>query len=230
MIQEDSDHFYNLEEKLDIYKGLFFKIAFNDIRHSPIDKGQAWLRQYGLVKNLNGKAVILNSIYKKRFCSPELIQQYKQESSRPKPMIFLCHAKEDNEYARLLHEKLKDADLNPWLDEINILPGQNWDYEIQHAMKKADFALIILSELSVKKRGYINKEIKWALDRQSEKQNGDIFLIPVKIESCDLPDNLSNFQAVNLEVDEFEQIIISLNFQIKKQGFDMQPAITIINK
>jgi len=46
LIQADSDHFYNLEEKLDIYKSLFFKIAFNDVRHNAIDKGQAWLRQY----------------------------------------------------------------------------------------------------------------------------------------------------------------------------------------
>ncbi|CAN2042547.1 hypothetical protein GMMP15_850023 [Candidatus Magnetomoraceae bacterium gMMP-15] len=59
------------------------------------------------------------------------------------PLIFLCHAKEDVITVRNLHEKLKHAGFNPWLDKVNILPGQDWNYQFQ-------------------------KEIIWALERQTE--------------------------------------------------------------
>jgi hypothetical protein len=114
------------------------------------------------------------------------------------PLIFLCHAKEDAEQVRNLYENLKTSGLNPWMDEKDILPGQDWDYEIKQAIKRTNFAIVCLSERSVRKRGYVNKEIIWALDRQDEMLQGDIFLIPVKLESCDLPDRLSHCQAVNV--------------------------------
>jgi CBS domain containing-hemolysin-like protein len=41
-------------------------------------------------------------------------------------------------------------------------------------MVQTDFVLICLSKTSVQKRGYVNKEIKWALDRQDEMLPGDI--------------------------------------------------------
>jgi len=207
---------------------LFFEIALTKVEYDAYDDEQSWLEQYGLIKNLDDNAVVSNPIYKKLFCSSKEIQQNNIVKSKPKPLIFLCYAREDVKRVEVVYERLKRANFNPWMDTRNILPGQNWDYEIKQAMKKANFALVFISSLSNEKRGYINKEIKWALDRQSEKLNGDIFLIPVQIESCDLPENLSNFQAVNLELEEFEQIMISLNFQIKKQGFDTEPAITII--
>lgn len=113
------------------------------------------------------------------------------------PLIFICYAKEDTEAARKLYKRLKQEGFNPWLDEVDILPGQIWDFEINRNMKSADFILICLSKCSTSKRGYLNKEINLALDRFKEMPEEDIFLIPMKLEECDLPDRLSRFQAVN---------------------------------
>ena len=126
-------------------------------------------------------------------------------------------------FCRSLYHRLKQENLTPWLDEIDIFPGQNWDIEIQRAIKKTDFALICLSSISVQKKGYLHKEIKWALDRQSEMPEGDIFVIPVKIEPCKLEDRLSGIHSVDLfEASGFEKLIQSIRYQVQKNGKEVK--------
>jgi hypothetical protein len=141
------------------------------------------------------------------------------ETSGKKPLIFLCHAKEDSDAVRNLYNRLKKDGFNPWMDEADILPGQNWDYEIKKAIKRTDFVLICLSNLSVRKRGYLNKEILWALNRQDEMLLGDIFMIPVKLEKCELPDRLSEHQSVDIfDPDGFEKLFQALRHQLGQKG------------
>ena len=202
LLKEDKAHFDNLYEKALLYKETFINLYYQDIDYDPNDRAQAWLKQYGLIKELNEKAIIANPIYKKRFATiskQKMLNKahHDMKSNENKPLIFLCHAKEDIQFVRSLYHRLKHKNLLPWLDEIDILPGQNWDIEIQRAIKKTDFALICLSSISVKKKGYLNKEIKWALDRQSEMPEGNIFVIPVKIEPCKLEHRLSDIHSVD---------------------------------
>ena len=139
----------------------------------------------------------------------------KNETTKDSCLIFLCHADEDKKHVRELYQKLKEANYLPWLDEIHILPGQDWDYEIKQALKKSTFILICLSDTSVVKRGYLNKEIKWALERQDEMLTGDIFIIPVKLTPCELPYALENIQSVDLfKPNGFARLQQAIDFQL----------------
>ena len=136
--------------------------------------------------------------------------------------IFLCHAKEDSKDVKELYRNLQKAGFNPWMDEIDILPGQDWNYEIQNAIKKSDFIIICLSNFSVNKSGYVNREIKWALDRYDEMQHGSIFLIPVRLEECSLPDHLSVVQCSDIFKDEgFERLVSAIKYQLSKKGIQL---------
>jgi hypothetical protein len=138
----------------------------------------------------------------------------KKHQSHDQPFIFLCHAKEDIQDVRQTYDTLKKANLNPWLDEINLLAGQDWNLEIQKAIDKTDYILIFLSKQSVKKTGYLNKEIKWSLEKQDEQPEGGICIIPVRLDECDLPYSLKTLQAVDLfEPDGLEKLIHSLKHQ-----------------
>jgi hypothetical protein len=228
LLMENNAHFDNLYEKALLYKESFLNIYHQDIDYDPYDMGQSWLKQYGLIKEMNGKAIIANPVYKKFFA--RISKQHFSETVQPKmdgnenkPLIFLCHAKEDIQFVRSLYHRLKQENLTPWLDEIDIFPGQNWDIEIQRAIMKTDFALICLSSISVQKKGYLHKEIKWALDRQSEMPEGDIFVIPVKIEPCKLEDRLSGIHSVDLfEASGFEKLIQSIRYQVQKNGKEVK--------
>jgi len=89
--------------------------------------------------------------------------------------IFLAHASEDKEYVRRLYKELKDNGLEPWLDEVNLLPGVRWDDEIKEAIKKSRFFLACLSKHSVSKNGYVQKELRTALAELEQKSFNSIY-------------------------------------------------------
>jgi hypothetical protein len=107
-----------------------------------------------------------------------------------KPRIFLCYAKEDKPRVKELYHQPKAAGYHPWLDEEDLLPGQDWELEVRHAIRGSDFFLACLSEKSVDKRGYVQKELKLGLDELDRMPEGNIYLIPVRLERCQVPERL----------------------------------------
>jgi TIR domain len=127
-----------------------------------------------------------------------------------RPLVFLCHASEDKPTVRSYHSRLIDAGFDAWLDEDKILPGQDWDLEIGRALKKSSSVIVFLSRHS-QKRGYLQKEILRALDEAEQQPEGAIFLIPAKMEPCEVPDRLSRLHWVDLQAEQgFERLCRSL--------------------
>lgn len=125
--------------------------------------------------------------------------------ARPAPAgalrVFLCHASEDKPFVRTLARRLREDGFAPWLDEEQVLPGQEWRLQIEKTVQETDVFLVCLSARSVTKRGYLNREIVTALDIADEQPEGAIFIIPVRLEPCSVPDRLSRWQWVNLYED-----------------------------
>ena len=82
----------------------------------------------------------------------------------------------------------QERGLDPWLDEVDLLPGQIWKEEIPKAIRKAKIFLACLSTRSVKKVGYIQNEFRLALSAFGERPPGSIFLIPARLDDCEVPD------------------------------------------
>lgn len=112
--------------------------------------------------------------------------------------VFLCHASGDKPRVRNLHRRLLNDGYQPWLDEIDLLPGQDWQIEIPNAVRESHVVLVCLSQKSVTKEGYVQKEIKFALDVADEKPEGVIFIIPTRFEKCDSPRRLAHLHRVDL--------------------------------
>lgn len=139
--------------------------------------------------------------------------------SQRKLKVFLCHSSEDRAIVKELYDRLcNEESIDPWLDKENLLPGENWDIEIKRAVKEADIVLVCLSQNSISKEGYVQKEIRYALDIADEKPENTIFIIPVKIEECEIPVRLSRLQWVNyFEKDAYEKLLKS--FQKRFENF-----------
>lgn len=136
--------------------------------------------------------------------------------------IFLAHASEDKKTIRQIYKKLEAAGLEPWLDEERLLPGVRWDDEIKEAIKKARFFMACISSRSVGKNGYIQKELRLALQELEYKSPNYIYFIPALIEDIELPNvsigtiNLRDYQAVKIfESDRFHKLIKHLQKQAK---------------
>lgn len=62
--------------------------------------------------------------------------------------------------------------------------------------------IICLSSSSVRKIGYVQTEIRRALDAAERQPEGSIFLIPVRLEECEIPQRLSRWQWVDFYRDD----------------------------
>jgi WD40 repeat protein len=124
---------------------------------------------------------------------------------------FLCHSSGDKEAVRALYRRLREDDIEPWLDEEEILPGQDWEHEIAKAVRSADVVIVCLSNESVTKTGYVQKEIRVALDVGDQQPEGVIFIIPLKLEECDIPARLRRWHWVNyFEAHGYERLLRAL--------------------
>lgn len=113
--------------------------------------------------------------------------------------VFVSYAREDSDAAKKLYNDLKGAGLNPWLDKECLIAGQNWKLSIKNAIKKSRYFIPLFSSTSVEKRGYIQKEFKYALEVFDEFPESQIFVIPVKLDECEIPyDTLKDIEYVDL--------------------------------
>ena len=112
--------------------------------------------------------------------------------------IFLLYARSDTEVVRHLYQRLVKDGANAWLDEEKIFPGQDWEYEIRKAIHGSDMVIVCLSRKFIKQGGYRHEELKIALERVNSLPEGEIFLVPARLEKCDLPESLRRWQRVDL--------------------------------
>jgi hypothetical protein len=103
------------------------------------------------------------------------------------PKVFLCHAKEDEVRIEQLYFDLRDRGLDPWYDKRKLIVGDQWQEEILDAIKISDFFAVFLSKLSVRKDGFIQKEIRTAVSEYQRKPYGFAYFIPVRLEECKVP-------------------------------------------
>lgn len=128
--------------------------------------------------------------------------------------VFLCHASEDKSIVRKLYSNLLHDGFEPWLDEEDLLPGQDWQREITKAVKQSDVVLVCLSSNSINKTGYVQKEIREVLDVADLLPEGTMFVIPVKLQECVVPDRLTKWQWVNIFEDKgYEQLVRALRLR-----------------
>jgi len=143
---------------------------------------------------------------------------YKTRPHRPLN-VFLCHGKEDKETVKSLYRHLRAAGLQPWMDDVDLGPGDEWDSAIRKAIKAADVVLACMSSTSVSKTGYVQKEIRFALDRADEQPEGAVFIMPVRLDPCTMPERLSKYQWVDLfKRREKQRLVNALRDMSPKHG------------
>lgn len=146
---------------------------------------------------------------------------------QPGPLrVFLCHASDDKPAVRTLYAKLRDAGVQPWLDEEDLLPGQKWKVEIPKAIRASDVILVCLSQRSVKKDGYIKREIEFALDIADKLPEDAIFIIPLRLEECDFPDRVGDWHGVDLYAPRgYERLLRALQVRATEVGAELNAQI-----
>jgi hypothetical protein len=105
--------------------------------------------------------------------------------------VFLSYAKEDRATVKKLYDELQKAGFEPWMDVAKLMPGQDWPRVIQQAIDVTDFILVNFSHRSVGKRGHFQCELRHALEAADRMPLGEIFLVPVRLSECDVPNEIA---------------------------------------
>lgn len=114
--------------------------------------------------------------------------------------IFISYTHKDLPRVKLLYKKLCEEGFEPWLDSEDITGGEDWKQAIKKAIKQSPFFLACLSRHSINHRGVVQVEFKEALKEWREKLPTDIYMIPVRLDDCEIPEEneFRNFQWIDL--------------------------------
>ena len=123
--------------------------------------------------------------------------------------LFLSYARADRALVEDLFDKLTADGFAPWMDVRSIRPGERWRPAIEKALREAHFFVLCISSQSVNRRGFLQREIRMALDKTAELLEDDIYFLPVRLSHCPLPQQLTDFQAVDLFEPEGYPLLIA---------------------
>jgi hypothetical protein len=108
-----------------------------------------------------------------------------------KPRVFIAYVQEDLSFAKKLYRAFEQSGFRPWLDKKRLLPGQNWPRAIETAIQTSDFFIACFSRRASSKRGSFHSELRYALFCAAKVPLDEIFLIPLRLDDCVVPNRVS---------------------------------------
>jgi formylglycine-generating enzyme required for sulfatase activity len=97
-----------------------------------------------------------------------------------------------------VYRRLQENGLQRWLDEKDLVGGQEWEKAIPIALQASDYILIFFSRNSIPKIGYVQNEFKLALEAWKQTPEGMIRTIPVRLDNSEVPREFRKFQWIDL--------------------------------
>jgi len=136
--------------------------------------------------------------------------------SKHLPGLFLSHSGSDKEFVEDLARKLSSDGFSVWYDDWEIHVGDSIVQKINEGIKSSDFLLIVLSKNSVDST-WVKEELNAAIVKSVESKGA--FILPILLESCDIPPLLSDKKYANFSKDPdigYQDLIEAIHFHWNK--------------
>ncbi len=115
--------------------------------------------------------------------------------------VFISYSRKNLKEASLVYNALVDVPgVSPWMDKTGIYGGDEWKLMIKKEIESCDYFLALFSEKAMEKEGFFHTEISFALDREKRFRPSRRFIIPARLDECDLSDyeELTKKQIIDL--------------------------------
>jgi hypothetical protein len=112
--------------------------------------------------------------------------------------IFVSYAREDQVPAGALVSFLRAAGFDVWFDKDSLHAGQDWRTVIEQEIARARLLIICLSRSSVGKTGFVQKEMRLALQQAELRPSSQVYIIPVSLDGCPVPSALERLHVLDL--------------------------------
>jgi hypothetical protein len=155
-----------------------------------------------------------------------------------KKTIFISYSHKDVEAANRLLADLKEVDdadnpqLELFLDKESLLAGQDWKYVIDKAIKNTQYFVILLSKNSIESNTYVQEELKVAKEIATEHKESKIFIIPIRLDECQILEPIQNLHTVDLFPnwkEGFERILKAMAIETKPRRLSQQNWENLLN-
>jgi hypothetical protein len=113
-------------------------------------------------------------------------------------MIFLCYSDVDRPRAADLRGQLMAAGVRCWSSTHDLRPGDRWRDVIPEMMERSWHVLVLVSSASSTRVGFYHREIRDALVIAAEHPASARYLMPIRLEPCEVPRSLRDYQWVDL--------------------------------
>ena len=134
--------------------------------------------------------------------------------------VFISYSRKDLAFVERLAEDLKAAGLEVWYDLSGLEIGAHWGKEIQAAIRRSQYFIVVLSPHSVDSE-WVEKEYIYA-------RNHELKAIPLIYESCDLPLWSVDLHYIDMQggnyQSQFGVLLKVLGVQPVPEGSKVEPA------
>jgi len=139
--------------------------------------------------------------------------------------VFISYSSNDKEFVLKLAADLKTAQVDIWLDQIEIKIGDTLINRISEGIQTSDYLIAVLSKNSIKSN-WVQKELSLAMTKEINGKS--IVVLPIIIDEVELPfflrDKLyADFSTGNFIITarEFDKLIRTI---LQSQGFKSETS------
>jgi hypothetical protein len=109
----------------------------------------------------------------------------------------------------------------PWVDKENLVPGHHWELEIQKAVRASNVVIAFISSSGIDRAGYLHKEIGLAIDVAQRQPEGAIYIIPIRLDECEMPQRLSHLHWSSIPRDLVAEIYVTLQSSLLTRASEL---------
>lgn len=114
-----------------------------------------------------------------------------------KPLVFISYSRQDKQSVDTLSRRLSSRGVRTWVDTRDIVGGE-WRRAIKRGLRHSNFFLACLSPNTLQRGEVLQYEYDSALEIQRDRLEGEIYVIPLRLEPCEIPECFRHLQCVDL--------------------------------
>ena len=125
--------------------------------------------------------------------------------------VFISYSHSDLPIIKDFVKFFRDVKLDVWFDKEDLRIGEDWKATINKVISNAQFYIVFLSQKNIDRRGFLQYELNSALDVALTIPPNQLYIIPLRLDNCDIPDRLTRFHSVSLiERENFDILVKTL--------------------
>ena len=122
--------------------------------------------------------------------------------------VFISYSRKDLSFVSQLAMDLKNAGFDVWYDVSGLGGGSRWRREIENALRRSQFVLVVLSPDSITSE-WVEREFLFASNLRRK-------IVPLMYRACELPLNYVDMNYIDVQGENYRP-----NFEKLLQALDI---------